>query len=222
ISAQRELVEQAVIERQFGGGVVAHRPNAVRREEAIHRAAVPLAVDGRPGMTDVFSRQGSELIRDDQPAVSVGLRVAGRRSESGGLHLRRVPVVVIERTILLAGDDDVLERQRDARLGRRRGADRSPGSGREERRAAEAGAPQERTSIQLRMFWYLARVAHRFTSVLYCEWRWWTMRTTRASRQRKFSIVRPTSSSALSSTSYACNRPRPYCVASLLRVKEQV
>src|SRR5262245_15494039 len=112
-------------------------------------------------MTDVRGRQCGELVRFDLAAVSVGLRVAARRSEPGDLNLRREPEVMIERAILLARDDDVLERQ--LRLGsrRRRCADRLPHSWRQERSAAETCMSQKGTSAQSRMKGDLAGVAHR-------------------------------------------------------------
>ena len=56
VPAQRRVGEQAVVERKLGGGVVAHRPDAVRRVEAVHRSGVPLLVDGVPPVADVGGR----------------------------------------------------------------------------------------------------------------------------------------------------------------------
>src|SRR5262245_59412782 len=112
-------------------------------------------------MTDVRGRQCGELVRLDLAAVSVGLHVAGGRSEPGDLNLRREPKVMIVRALLLARDDHVLQRQR--RLGSRwrRRADRSPRSWRQERSAAETCIAQEGTSAQARMKGDVAGVAHR-------------------------------------------------------------
>ena len=117
VRAERRVVEQAVVERQLPRGVVADRGIAVARilrghlVEAVHLAVVHLRVHGLPPVRRVGRRELRELERRMPPARGVGLRVARRRSEPLCLNLRRVAVVVVERAVLLAGDDQLLDRR---------------------------------------------------------------------------------------------------------------
>ena len=144
VHAQREVPVQAVVERQVGAGVVAHAVDAVRREEPVHPAAVPLGVGGRPEVADVARRAAPEMKRRDGSARPVRLRVAGRHAvapDEGG-----EAVVVVERAVLLAGDDDRVDRRPPAGPGRvrprqRRGC-RQPRRPRERRAASEQPPPR--------------------------------------------------------------------------------
>src|SRR5258708_11710695 len=60
-------------------------------------------------MTDVRRREAGELEWRHLPPGAAGLRVPGR--DSGGAGERRKAEVVVERTILLAVDDDMLQRR---------------------------------------------------------------------------------------------------------------
>ena len=63
-------------------------------------------------MADVVGREGRELERNHGASVAVGLRITRRRTETSCLHLWREPEVVVERSVLLARDDHVLDRER--------------------------------------------------------------------------------------------------------------
>src|SRR6476619_4108090 len=79
--------------------------------ETVHRAAVPLAVNGVPVVWQVVRREDRQPMWRDEPARAVWLAVAKRRSETRRLDLRRVAKVVVERAVLLAGDDHVPDRR---------------------------------------------------------------------------------------------------------------
>src|SRR5262249_10474772 len=90
--------------------------DAVSGVEAVHRPAVVLRVHGEPGVPDVRRRQTGEVERRHGPAVPVGLRVPGWHAEAPGE--RSEAVVVIERAVLLAVDDHVLDRDATGSYGR--------------------------------------------------------------------------------------------------------
>src|SRR5882762_2251043 len=109
--AERELVEETVVKGQLGRGVVPHRFDPVRHEEAVHHTDLPLAVYVRPRVADVRRREARELVWEDDATRAIRLRVARGRPEAGSLNLRRVAKVMVERAVLLAGDDHMAERQ---------------------------------------------------------------------------------------------------------------
>jgi hypothetical protein len=80
--------------------------------EPIHRAVVPLAVDGVPAVRNIRRLERGEAVRLDEAAVAIGLAPAGRRAEARVLDLWGVPEVVVERAVLLHRHDDVLDRGR--------------------------------------------------------------------------------------------------------------
>src|SRR6266487_2694784 len=142
VPAQREVVEQAVIEGELLGGVKAHAVDAVGREEAVHRAGVPLTVHGVPGMADVRGREAREFEWAYGSALAVGLRIAGWDAELTGE--RRETIVMIERAVLLAVDDDVLQRCPAGLAGG------SPGEGwtRRHNRSNDAGPAERSGALQ--------------------------------------------------------------------------
>src|SRR5262249_55542827 len=92
------------------GDVAVPGPRLRAAEEPVHLAAVPLLVNGVPRVGWISRAERGELERRVADPGGVGLRVAGRRAELSRLDLRRVPVVMIEGTVLLAGDHDVSDR----------------------------------------------------------------------------------------------------------------
>ena len=109
VRTQRRGLEQAVVERKVGCGVVAQGVDTVGGVKAVHRAAIILGVRCEPGMADVRSREAREVIRRHEAARAVGLRVVGRHAKSA--CERRVAIVMVERAILLHVDDDVPNRR---------------------------------------------------------------------------------------------------------------
>src|SRR5689334_19449134 len=93
-------------------------------------------------MADVVGRQRGELVRNNRASVAVRLRIAGPGSEAGRLYERCVTVVMIERAVLLAGDDDVIDRQPGRRVRCRRGRPAHP----EHSRSTDTGALEEPTA----------------------------------------------------------------------------
>ena len=116
VRAEAGVAEEAVVERQLLRRVVRNRDVAVARAvggvavEAVHLAAVVLSVHVGPAVRRIRGAQRGELERRVADARCVRLCVTGRRPKPSRLHLRRVAVVVIERAVLLARDDQVSDR----------------------------------------------------------------------------------------------------------------
>ena len=96
-------------------------------------------------MRRIGAAQCGELERGMADTRGIWLRIAGRRAEPARLHLRGIPVVVVERPVLLARDHNVPERRlcfsvaartRRSRGGRPEGAARDGDT-------CGAGPPQE-------------------------------------------------------------------------------
>src|SRR5258708_8351999 len=79
-----------------------------------------------PGMADVRRSETAELEWRDLPAGAVGLGVSGRHS--GGACEGGEAVVVVERAVLLAVDDDVLQGRRGRGPNRTCPGSRAPAS----------------------------------------------------------------------------------------------
>ncbi len=88
-------------------------------EEAVHSAAVQLGVARLPVLVRLWGRELRELERRVWRPAGVGLAVPTRRAVTERLHLWRVAEVVVERSILLAGDDEVVDRMTRLQLGLR-------------------------------------------------------------------------------------------------------
>src|SRR5215471_2236854 len=132
VRAQRELREQGIVIRQVRRLVIPHGGLAVGGVEAVHLAVIPLAVDRVPVVIGVAAGQAGEVERLDRPAVPVRLSEPWRCPEALG-QTRVGPEVVVERVVLLAADDDVLDRGgRRGPAGRPFRARRRAGGGRAE------------------------------------------------------------------------------------------
>src|SRR5207247_255426 len=99
VGAQRRIVKQAVVERQLGCGVIAHRCVAVANRilcglpEPVHLAAVVLLVHRVPGVRWIGGAEARELERIMLGAHGVRLEVTGWRSKAERLDLWRVAVI---------------------------------------------------------------------------------------------------------------------------------
>src|SRR5258706_16471899 len=106
-----------------------------------------------PGMADVRRSEAGELEWRDFPAGAVGLGVSGRpsgRAWEGG-----EAVVVVERAVLLAVDDDVLQWRRRRRPNRTCPGARERGSAGQDRRrdtgrGSRAGRLEEGSPTEIR------------------------------------------------------------------------
>ena len=149
VRAQRGVlsVEERVVERQLGGGVVADRGVARGLEEAVHPPVAVLEMRSGPRVARVAARQRGLVEHRVRAAGGVGLREPGRRAEAAAPDLRGEAEVAVEGAVLLAGDDEVADRGGAGRrrLSRaRRDGRRRPHGPAQQRRARCAGPPQER------------------------------------------------------------------------------
>src|SRR5207245_1173906 len=117
------------------------------------------------------------------PAVGVGLRVPGRLPERSGE--RRVAEVVVEGTVLLAIDQDVLDR-RGGRPERclREGPVLRDGRARKARRAQHPGSLQERPTVQRLHGLLLPGIGPRRPAVTPLVYPTWVDRVRRGSERR--------------------------------------
>src|SRR5206468_8549341 len=107
VHAQSELVEQAVVERKVALIVVAHRAESIGREEAVHRAVVPLGMKGGPIVKRVVGYWSRNMVRHNRTASPVRLGIAGRHAIRA--NERCIPQVMIKRSVLVAPQKHMLD-----------------------------------------------------------------------------------------------------------------
>src|SRR5579883_276481 len=73
VTTQREVLRQLVVVRKVRAVIIPHGIVAIGGIETIHLSRIPLAMNGLPGMRNIGSGVGLEMVRINPPALSVWL-----------------------------------------------------------------------------------------------------------------------------------------------------